>query len=213
LLQIFFGCAKLGAYATLFNYAYTPTELNNALQSTDPKVLFTTLRTSRFEYASTLEDVRKARPSLRHIVLLDDISTTKPTNTPKSPCGSVADTFGAYLRYHQLLDDDLIREVDVDALERTVKPHDVLNLQFTSGSTGLPKAAALTHRGMLNSARYIGLQMGVDATDKIAIPVPLFHAFGLIMGRSHLCSVDSASFPFPRSVALLSPCAVTALAR
>jgi mevalonyl-CoA ligase len=101
------------------------------------------------------------------------------------------------MSYLQLLDGDSTREVDVTALERAIQPQDVLNLQFTSGSTGLPKAAALTHRGMLNSARYIGLQMGVGATDKIAIPVPLFHAFGLIMGKSctppnpHRC-------PFPQ---------------
>jgi mevalonyl-CoA ligase len=73
--------------------------------------------------------------------------------------------------------------VDWKALEKTLKDTDVLNLQFTSGSTGAPKAAALTHHGMLNCARYIGLKMDIKTIDKVVIPVPLFHAFGLIIGN------------------------------
>jgi acyl-CoA synthetase (AMP-forming)/AMP-acid ligase II len=69
------------------------------------------------------------------------------------------------------------------ALENEVLPSDILNLQFTSGSTGLPKVAALTHHGMVNSARYVGDQMNVTEKDCINVPVPLFHAFGLIMGK------------------------------
>jgi long-chain acyl-CoA synthetase len=77
------------------------------------------------------------------------------------------------------------------SLEKGVAHSDILNLQFTSGSTGLPKAAALTHHGMLNSARYIGDQMRVSKGDRINVPVPLFHAFGLIMGA---CTI------FPMSI-------------
>jgi mevalonyl-CoA ligase len=127
-----------------------------------------------------LEDARRSRPSLRQIILLDGVSDPKPTSLPSH---STSDGTGAYMRYSQLLNLNQDRAVHVPALETAVKPHDVLNLQFTSGSTGLPKAAALTHRGMLNSARYIGMQMGISESDRIAIPVPLFHAFGLIMGK------------------------------
>jgi long-chain acyl-CoA synthetase len=83
--------------------------------------------------------------------------------------------------------EDIIRErphndIDLDALESLVTDADILNLQFTSGSTGLPKTAALTHHGMLNSARYIGMKMKIKQGDVINIPVPLFHAFGLVIG-------------------------------
>lgn len=61
-----------------------------------------------------------------------------------------------------------------------------MNLQFTCSSTGTPKAAALTHFGMLNSARYMGVQMKVRPEDHILVPVPLFHAFGLLMGLGPL---------------------------
>jgi acyl-CoA synthetase (AMP-forming)/AMP-acid ligase II len=65
---------------------------------------------------------------------------------------------------------------------------DILNIQFTSGSTGLPKAAALTHSGLLNSATYIGQNLSINSRDRVVIPVPLFHAFGLIMGRDSATS-------------------------
>ncbi|KAJ0345087.1 hypothetical protein COL922a_014937, partial [Colletotrichum nupharicola] len=58
---------------------------------------------------------------------------------------------------------------------------DILNLQFTSGSTGPPKAAALTHYGITNSARYLAMRMEITPQDRLLVPVPLFHAFGLIM--------------------------------
>ena len=106
--------------------------------------------------------------------MLDDIS--EPNIRFSAPGDST------YVAYNSFLASLIESKVDILGIEATAKPQDILNLQFTSGSTGLPKAAALTHRGMLNSARYIGRQMGVDRHDKILIPVPLFHAFGLIMG-------------------------------
>jgi acyl-CoA synthetase (AMP-forming)/AMP-acid ligase II len=64
----------------------------------------------------------------------------------------------------------------------TLKDTDILNLQFTSSSTGAPKAAALTRYDILNRARYIGMKMDIGATYEVVLPVPLFHAFGLIIG-------------------------------
>ena len=93
---------------------------------------------------------------------------------------NVFDTFESLLHFGR----SHSRTVDWAEIEREISDSDVLNLQFTSGSTGAPKAAALTHHGMINSAQYIGLNMNVQQTDKIAVPVPLFHAFGLIIGKS-----------------------------
>lgn len=104
---------------------------------------------------------------------MDDVSSPGALKLPSDE---------AFTSYNDLIARAGNSDIDIAKLEKAVQPHDILNLQFTSGSTGLPKAAALTHRGMLNSARYIGLQMGVNDRDKIVIPVPLFHAFGLIMG-------------------------------
>jgi acyl-CoA synthetase (AMP-forming)/AMP-acid ligase II len=169
--QIMFACSKLGAYFTLFNYAYSPSELINALAATTPKVLLTTLKTSRYEYSTVLAGLQNA-VSPKHVVILNDVSEPGAAKTASHP----------FLDYNDmtLVDDRGLENILV--AEKNVLPSDILNLQFTSGSTGLPKAAALTHHGMVNSARYIGDQMNVVEKDRINVPVPLFHAFGLIMG-------------------------------
>lgn len=183
-----FACSKMGAYFTLFNYAYTSSELLNALQATTPKVLFANLRTSRFDYASIFEGICR-EPSLsllERIVLLEDVC--------RSPQGAVvSSTLGRRIMgYDDFMASGRIsaaaRAQHMAALERATHHSDILNLQFTSGSTGLPKTAALTHFGMLNSARYIGLQMGIKSGDRINVPVPLFHAFGLVIGKSCCCT-------------------------
>ena len=91
-------------------------------------------------------------------------------------------TFPFFGRFDSLMDFGRRQSFDMHAFEKTLRDTDVLNLQFTSGSTGAPKAAALTHHGMVNCARYIGMKMDIRDTDKVVIPVPLFHAFGLIIG-------------------------------
>jgi mevalonyl-CoA ligase len=106
------------------------------------------------------------------VVLLNDPSGLYPPEN-----SSVF--FGAL---ETLLENGRRQSIDWKTFEKTIKDTDILNLQFTSGSTGAPKAAALTHHGMLNCARYIGMKMDIREADKVVIPVPLFHAFGLIIG-------------------------------
>ena len=112
-------------------------------------------------------------PHMEMVVLLNDISGLYPSEN-SSPF---------YHNFESLIELGRRQTIDWIALEQTLLDTDILNLQFTSGSTGTPKAAALTHHGMLNCARYIGMKMNIGIADKVAIPVPLFHAFGLIIGN------------------------------
>jgi mevalonyl-CoA ligase len=172
--KIFLACGKLGAYATLLNYAYSAAELHSTIAATTPKVLITTLTTSRYDYTTTLNELSSHLSCIESIVILPDIS------------GEV-DQQGrnhGFLTYCGLYDLGSSSTFDLAQAENAVKPEDIINLQFTSGSTGRPKAAALTHRGILNSARYIGQQMKIHPNDRILVPVPLFHAFGLIIGEA-----------------------------
>lgn len=170
--QIFLACSKVGAYVTLMNYAYSKHELIAALSSTKSKVLLTTVRTSRYDYMSSLQAVENEAPSLERIIILDDISRRdRDVVLP-----------GSWLTYQALLDTATAISIDWASRE-SIECNEILNLQFTSGSTGAPKAAALTHFGMMNSARYLSIQMKVGEQDIITIPVPLFHAFGLVMGE------------------------------
>ncbi|KAL1306332.1 hypothetical protein AAFC00_005050 [Neodothiora populina] len=70
----------------------------------------------------------------------------------------------------------------VEDIQRDLNPYDVCNLQFTSGSTGNPKAAMLTHHGLLNNSRFIGDRMALGPEDVLCCPPPLFHCFGLVLG-------------------------------
>jgi len=69
------------------------------------------------------------------------------------------------------------------ALPDDLDPRDPINIQFTSGTTGLPKGATLSHRNILNNGYFVGRGMGLSAEDRICIPVPLYHCFGMVMGN------------------------------
>lgn len=142
-----------------------------------PKALFAIQNSPTYDYGRLLNDVHRKVAGLDAIIILDDTSATAQPPTAH---------IDGYLRYEEMLLQGQGRERLVAELSSHVKCVDVLNLQFTSGSTGRPKAAALTHYGMINSARYIAFQMGISPKDRIAVPVPLFHAFGLIIGKSGL---------------------------
>ena len=67
--------------------------------------------------------------------------------------------------------------------EETLSFEDVVNIQFTSGTTGFPKGVTLTHHGVLNNALYVGEALECTPDDKILINVPLYHTFGMVLGN------------------------------
>jgi fatty-acyl-CoA synthase len=69
------------------------------------------------------------------------------------------------------------------AIGAQLDPHDAINVQFTSGTTGLPKGATLSHRNILNNGYFVGRSMALGPEDRICIPVPLYHCFGMVMGN------------------------------
>jgi fatty-acyl-CoA synthase len=73
---------------------------------------------------------------------------------------------------------------------------DAINIQFTSGTTGTPKASALTHHNILNNAYFSAVQMGFSERDRLCIPVPMYHCFGMVLG-SLLCVTHGAAMVFP----------------
>jgi fatty-acyl-CoA synthase len=75
-------------------------------------------------------------------------------------------------------------------------PRDAINIQFTSGTTGSPKGATLTHRNILNNARFIGVTLKLTSADRICVPVPLYHCFGMVAG-SLVAVATGAAMVFP----------------
>ena len=82
------------------------------------------------------------------------------------------------------------------AIGRQLSCHDAINVQFTSGTTGSPKGATLTHHNIVNNALDVARTMRLQAGDKLAIPVPLYHCFGMVMG-SLACTTSGATMVFP----------------
>ena len=84
----------------------------------------------------------------------------------------------------------------VDDIGASLAPNDPINIQFTSGTTGAPKGATLTHRNIVNNAGYVTNAIKLTETDRLCIPVPLYHCFGMVMGTLG-CVTKGAAMVFP----------------
>jgi fatty-acyl-CoA synthase len=85
---------------------------------------------------------------------------------------------------------------ELASLAAELRADDPINIQFTSGTTGLPKGATLSHRNVLNNAYFVGLGMGLQAGDRLCVPVPLYHCFGMVMGNL-ACLLHGATIVYP----------------
>ncbi|KAL8911593.1 MAG: hypothetical protein Q9171_003258 [Xanthocarpia ochracea] len=124
----------------------------------------------------------KAVPSLNQVVLVENSDGRIDTESLRS-----------LLNYNHLLQHEGSTNLDVDP---SLSPTDIINIQFTSGTTSLPKAACLTHRSILNNGKSIGDRMLLTPTDIICCPPPLFHCFGSILGYM-ATATHGSSIVFP----------------
>jgi len=161
---VFFAATRIGAILVILNNTYTPTEAQYALDFSDCKVLFTTKRIGRLDNGPLISRLLAQTGRALKIVVLRGESNNHTT-------------------YQDVLANGArISAARLHAAERKVLPHLVCNLQFTSGTTGLPKAAMLTHHNIINNARFIGDRMRLTPSDTLCCPPPLFHCFGLVLG-------------------------------
>ena len=84
--------------------------------------------------------------------------------------------------------------MSLDEIGKSLDAEDAINIQFTSGTTGNPKGATLTHRNILNNAFYVGQSMNFTGQDRLCIPVPLYHCFGMVLGTL-VCVAHGATMP------------------
>ena len=117
----------------------------------------------------------KTVPSLKSIILVDNTVASSATAADKIP---------ATTSFSSLLDPETVDYSSSSApvLKGESDPGDVINIQFTSGTTSSPKAACLTHLGVLNNGFFIGERMGIGPGDVVCCPPPLFHCFGCVLG-------------------------------
>lgn len=187
-----FATAKIGAIMVCINPAYRLYELEYALQKVQCKALVTAESFRGSDYIGMLEqlapELRDCEPGQLHASRLPHlttvISTGASTRRGLYRFADVQDMGGEQDRAH------------LAAVAARLQPDDAINIQFTSGTTGSPKGATLTHRNILNNGKIVGDSMRLTADDRLCIPVPLYHCFGMVMGNL-ACVTHGATAVFP----------------
>jgi fatty-acyl-CoA synthase len=186
-----FATARIGAVLVNINPAYRVSEFEYALRKVRCKALVTAEQFKTSQYISMLLDIapeltsqragdlRCARlPELRTVISVGD-----PAIRGVMPFSAVMENGEAIRR-------------DEEPTTIVLSAHDPINIQFTSGTTGSPKGATLTHRNIVNNGRFVAMAMKLSEADSLCIPVPLYHCFGMVLAVLACVSVG-AQMVFP----------------
>ncbi len=187
-----FGAAKAGAVLVNINPAYRLPELEYALNKVGCKMLITAASFKASDYIGMLHELMPelatAKPGSLQAARLPDLRYLVRLDEERDP---------AMLNFSQLpaLAGDAERE-RLRVLSGQLQFDDPINIQFTSGTTGAPKAAALSHHNIVNNAFFVGQAMAFGPKDRLCIPVPMYHCFGMVLGAL-VCVVHGATMVLP----------------
>jgi fatty-acyl-CoA synthase len=188
-----FATGKMGAVLVTVNPAYKAHELEYVLDQSDAAALFLTegVRGADFlqilqEAVPELADVRDGElsvedlPYLKHLVLMGG---DPPDNMPVM-------SFDEFLDRGREVTEEELRE-----RQHSLDAEDVINMQYTSGTTGFPKGVQLTHANIVKNAFSIGECMKLGPEDRVCIPVPFFHCFGCVLGTLNTVTHEGTMVP------------------
>ena len=166
--------ARAGAVLVNVNPSYRTHELSYVVNQSGMRMLVsaTSFRTS--DYRAMIEETTPQSATLERVVYLDDEA---------SWAGLVGDG-------------EDVSEDDLRARSASLDPHDPINIQYTSGTTGFPKGATLSHRNILNNGYLVGEVCRYTEQDRVCIPVPFYHCFGMVMGNL-ACTTHGATMVIP----------------
>jgi fatty-acyl-CoA synthase len=168
-----YATAKIGAILVNINPAYRTHELAFVVRQSGVRLLVAASRFKTSDYAAMIEQVRPECPALEEVVLLGS-----PGWDALLAAGRAGDR-GA-----------------LAAAQRALGADDPINIQYTSGTTGFPKGAALSHHNILNNGYFVGRLCGYTPDDRVCIPVPFYHCFGMVMGNLG-CTTNGATMVIP----------------
>ena len=176
-----FASARVGAVLVNVNPAYRPNELLYALNKVGVRMLVTARQFKTSDYHAMVKEVRGEVPTLERVIALGDEKTDGPDDL----------LWRDVVAMGQRVD-----EAEVATREASLDPHDAINIQFTSGTTGNPKGATLTHHNVVNNGAAIAGVLGYTPSDRVCIPVPLYHCFGMGIGNLG-CVATGATMVYP----------------
>ncbi|MFD7844114.1 AMP-binding protein [Nocardia sp. NPDC059764] len=155
-----YATAKIGAILVNINPAYRAHELRYVLGQAGIRLLVAAPAFKTSDYAAMIDEIRPECPELEQVVLLDSTEWRDLFATGRAA------------------DPDLLA-----AAQSALSTDDPINIQYTSGTTGFPKGATLSHHNILNNGYFVGELCGYTEQDRICIPVPFYHCFGMVMGN------------------------------
>ncbi|MBU0946800.1 MAG: AMP-binding protein [Proteobacteria bacterium] len=198
-LLVQLACARVGAVLVNINPAYTGAELAFALELAEVEILFLIPKFRQNDYIQTLLQILPGAilyqsteintpilPKLRTLALYD----------PNDPLTTSRPTPG-FLLWQEVIEAG--KGISKQALQRrqsSQSPHDPANIQFTSGTTGRPKAVTLSHHNIVNNAWFTAETMRFTSKDRLCVPVPFYHCFGTVLA-SLLCFCRGACLVIP----------------
>jgi fatty-acyl-CoA synthase len=168
-----YATAKIGVVLVNINPAYRTHELEFVLKQAGVSVLVAAVSFKTSDYAGMIEQVRPDCPELRQVILIGT-----PDWDELVTAGRAGDR------------DELARR------QGELSPDDPINIQYTSGTTGFPKGATLSHHNILNNGYFVGRLCGYTSEDRVCIPVPFYHCFGMVMGNLG-CTTNGATMVIP----------------
>jgi fatty-acyl-CoA synthase len=175
-----YATAKVGAILVNVNPAYRLAELEYVLRQSGVCTLFTLDRYKTSEYLAMVREVRGTLPALRTVVVIGE-----------EPADAGEASWDAYLSAASACG------VDAFAARRARCQFDeAINIQYTSGTTGFPKGATLSHHNILNNGFFIGEGCRYTQADRVCIPVPFYHCFGMVLGNL-ACTTHAATIVIP----------------
>jgi fatty-acyl-CoA synthase len=168
-----YAAARVGSILVNLNPAYRPREIEYALRQSDCRLLLAATSYKTSDYAAMIDAVRANVPALERVVFLGTDSWKELLAT-----SVVADRAAVYER------------------EALLQFDDPINIQYTSGTTGFPKGATLSHHNILNNGYFIGEGCRYTSSDRVCIPVPFYHCFGMVLGNL-ACTTHGAAIVVP----------------
>jgi fatty-acyl-CoA synthase len=177
-LTIFYATARIGAVLVTVNTSYRPSEIEFVLRQSDMKALFLIDGYRDTDYVQTLFDLvpelkttPKGSLQSHHFPFLKSVIYIGPRQH-----------HGMY-NLNEVMDlADSVEDQEFTRIKKSPEPHDTVNMQYTSGTTGFPKGVMLSHYGIINNGFSIGERQEFTGADRLCLPVPLFHCFGITLG-------------------------------
>ena len=167
-----YATAKIGVILVNINPAYRTSELIYVINQSGLSVMFSALQFKSSNYKKMMDDAREFTDTIRKAIFWDE-------------------SWEHFLKEGKQISDETLRKY-----EQKVQFDDPVNIQYTSGTTGNPKGVTLSHHNILNNAYFIGLRMNYTHVDRVCIPVPFYHCFGMVIGNL-ACTVHGATMVVP----------------